>query len=101
MRIYDRFTCPEPSLSPPEEEEDTTSYCQCCGRRNLLSYRYRDDKTEVGCEHCITELAPTGPFFRDSVDCPECKSEAEKVYMDRSSGKIIGCDSCIEVVGTE
>ena len=104
MQIDDRFTCPDAPLSPPEEEEDTTPYCRNCGEPHSYTYRDRADGTVYGCEYCIIQLVAAETEYIDGteyIDCPECKSEAERVYMDCSSGKIVGCDNCVEVVDAE
>jgi hypothetical protein len=90
--IYDRFTCPEPDLNPPAEEEDTRPRCRCCGELNQLVYK--SGSTVIGCDRCIVALSTDEPRY---IDCPCCKSEAERVYMDRSSGQIVGCNSCVTV----
>jgi ribosomal protein L37AE/L43A len=88
-------------LSPPEEEEDMRHRCRCCGELNKITYRDRGDSTVYGCEHCIVELVGSDTTYPYFIDCPTCKSEAVYLFMDRSSGKIVGCDSCVEVVGAE
>lgn len=98
--IYDRFTCPDAPLEPPEEEEDNTPYCVECGSPHELTYRDKADGTVYGCENCIQKLvsSDTYPHF---IDCPACKSEAVYLYMDRSTGKIVGCEECVEVEDAE
>lgn len=98
MRIYDRFTCPDAPLSPPEEDADTTPYCRSCGAPHKITYRDNANGTVYGCEYCIIELQAVNGEY---IDCPRCKSEAERVYMDRSTGEIVGCDACVEVVNAD
>ena len=50
MRIYDRFTCPDAPLSPPEEPEE--NFCPRCGARADIYYCDADGRL-VGCEECL------------------------------------------------
>lgn len=51
MRIYDRFTCPDAPLVPPENPVDEI-LCPRCGVCAALYYCDVDGEI-VGCEECL------------------------------------------------
>ena len=51
MRIYDRFTCPDAPLSPPEEPAEEP-LCPRCGEYAALYYCDVDGEI-IGCEYCL------------------------------------------------
>ena len=50
--IYDRFTCPEPRLDPPEYDEPR---CPVCGEECETIYLNCYNEP-VGCEGCLTQV---------------------------------------------
>lgn len=87
--IYDRFTCPEPRLDPPEYDEP---HCPVCGE--VCETIYRQYGEIIGCSSCISSVPD---YDLATVQCPNCGSVADAYYVIDATHEIVGCDQCVDV----